>query len=422
MNQIKSFSVYASTIFFNAAISFATFSLLTHYLNEVDYGIINLYNSFVIFLSPFIAIGIQYAMGVDYFKMDELSYRQHFTNALIIPAVSCVIFTILFVFFSSWIQTHTNTNLFFTLSIPFACLVTILYDIFLSLFRNKEKYLLFFLFSVFKNIIEVSFTMLFIIWLGYNWEGRLDSFLLTLAIVLVLIIYFIRRWHLFTGTFEKKDVGTIFKNGLPFVPERISMFVLGYSDRFFINYFEGTADVGFYSAGAQMAVIVNMVTITLINTFYPQIFKILSQTQPNYQKLKIIIFAFIGISFVASVGVIISIPLFFKWFVGPVFQKGQIYAVFLTVGVFFWAINAAFLPFLLNLKKNKLIMMISIVGMVLSLSVNYFNIKQYGALGATYTSILVYFFMAMATLLCVHKYYGLHKIFMGRLAVNADLK
>jgi O-antigen/teichoic acid export membrane protein len=413
MKEYKPFLIYGFSIVFNAIISFITFFLLTHYLNEVDYGIINLYNSFIIFLSPFIAIGVQYTLGVDYFKLNEKSFREHFTNAVIMLVVTCLFFTILLIPFSGMVQKFIGTNLFFTVTIPLACLITIIFDIFLNLFRNKERHFLFAGFSMFKSILEVSLTILLVIILGFSWEGRLGSYLLTLFVILIIAIYFIKKWKLFTRRINKSGIAKIFYNGLPFVPERLSIFILGYSDRFFINYFEGIGDVGFYSAGAQMAVMVSLAILTLCNTFYPQIFRLLSQEKPDYKKLKKIILYFIGISALVTVGVIICIPLFFKLFVGPAFQLGKKYALLLTLGMLFWSIYNAFIPFLLNLKKNKLIMVISIIGMMVSLLSNYFMVKFQGALGAAITSIVVYFLMAALVVFWVHKYYGLNKILIS---------
>src|SRR5215217_7874638 len=108
MRHFRILTIYAFTIFFNAAISFATFSLLTHHLNEVDYGIINLYNSFLVFLSPFIGVGVQFALSVDYFKMDEGRYRKHFTNAFIIPLSACVLFIFISLIFHRTIERLTG--------------------------------------------------------------------------------------------------------------------------------------------------------------------------------------------------------------------------------------------------------------------------------------------------------------------------
>src|SRR5688500_634464 len=77
-------------VFFIYLLSFLCIYIITHHLNEVDFGIINLYNSFIVFLSSFIAIGVQYAIGVDYFKLEEKPFRQHFTNSMVIPIIACI--------------------------------------------------------------------------------------------------------------------------------------------------------------------------------------------------------------------------------------------------------------------------------------------------------------------------------------------
>jgi len=86
----------------------------------------------------------------------------------------------------------------------------------------------------------------------------------------------------------------------------------------------------------------------------------------------------------------------------------------LTIGFFFWAIYNIFLAFLLNVKMNKTIMMISIIGMTCSVILNFINVKMFGAIGATYTSITVYFLMAAMVIYFVHRHYNLAKIFANR--------
>jgi O-antigen/teichoic acid export membrane protein len=106
--------------------------------------------------------------------------------------------------------------------------------------------------------------------------------------------------------------------------------------------------------------------------------------------------------------------LVFKYFVGNAFKPGQKYAIYLVIAFFFWAIYNMLLPFLLNKKKSKLIMSISIVGMLLSIGLNFYNVRHFGALGATYTSIIVFATMCLLTLYSVHKIYNLKDIFLGR--------
>jgi O-antigen/teichoic acid export membrane protein len=408
---MKPLLVYGITIFSNAALSFATFALLTHHLTEVDYGIINLYNSFIILLMPFISIGVPFVLNVDYFKMNKEGFSKQFTNALVIPLISCFLFTLVSLIFHTYIEQVTKANYFFVIIAAFSCLLVLLNDVILNLLRNKEKYFLFAGFSLGKNLIEVSLTILFVIGLGYNWVGRLTSNFIMLLVTGGIILLLARNWQLFKSAIDKKTIAAVLIAGLPFIPERLALFTIGYSDRFFIDHFSGTADVGYYGAGAQLAMIVNLSILTLNNTFYPKLFKGLSNSTLEKKEISRLILMYLGISALITLSVIGIVPVFFRYFIGPNFQPGKAYAIYLSIGFFFWSIYNVFVAFLLNLRRNKLIMQISIFGMLLSLVSNFFNVKRFGALGATYTSMIVYFSMAFITIYFVNRYYNLKKIF-----------
>ena len=410
MKLVRSFSVYAFTLGSNAVVSLATFSLLTHYLNETDYGIINLYNSFFVFTMPFISVGVPFTLSVDYFKVNSNEFKTYFTNAMAIPAIACLLLTLIFLIFIYPLQHFIKVNFFFTALIPFTCFITVLNEVIMNIIRNRESHKLFAIFSIGKNLFEIGVTIIFIIGLGYAWQGRLSGALIAMLFATFIAWMLIKRWHLYNGLFDTATIRKIFFTGLPFVPERLAIFIIFYSDRFFIDNYQGIGDVGYYSAGAQLAMIVNMFVIALNNAFYPYIYKKLSEDAMDYSSVRKATLAFIGLSALISIGLIVCIPLIFKYFVGDALQPGRKYAIYLTLAAFSWAIYNAFIVFLLNLKKNKLIMIISTVGMIMSLLFNFFNVKAFGALGAAYTAIIVYSMMAGITIYFVHKYYNLRKI------------
>lgn len=404
---VKPLIVYGFTIFSNAALSFATFALLTHHLTEIDYGIINLYNSFIILLMPFISIGVPFVLNVDYFKMDRDSFSRQFTNALVLPVGACILFTLLILLFHTTIESVTKVNYFFVAVAAFSCLLIVLNDVALNLLRNKERYFLFSGFAIGKNLLEVSLTILLVIGLGYSWTGRLGSNLIALTLAGMVITFLIFKWKLFNKKLDLKMVGAIALAGLPFIPERLALFTIGYSDRFFIDHFSGTADVGYYGAGAQLAMVVNLSILTLNNTFYPKLFRGLSRPSVEKKEVNKVIGMYLGISFIITLTVIAFVPLFFRYFIGPKFRPGEAFAIYLSIGFFFWSVYNIFVAFLLNFKKNRLIMKISIMGMVISMCGNLFAVKRFGAIGATYISMLVYFSMAVVTIYYVHRFYNL---------------
>ncbi len=157
-----------------------------------------------------------------------------------------------------------------------------------------------------------------------------------------MIIYLIRKWDLYKGSFSRSEIKKTFRDGSPFVPERLAIFVIFFSDRFFIDHFKTTADVGYYGAGAQIAAIVVLTILTLSNTFHPYLYKKLSNAPVDYKGLRKVTLIFIGGSAVVSLAVIAITPLIFKYFVGPAFQPGKKYAIFLVAGLFFWGVYMHF--------------------------------------------------------------------------------
>ena len=172
MKVLKSFSVYVFTMCFTAGVSFATFSVLTRHLNEVDYGIINLYNSTSILLVAFISCGVQFVLNVDYFKLPKEQYRKRFSNSMVIPVIIFAVLTHWFSYFQLPVQRLVKTNFFFTAVLPFTCLLILVNDIVLGLIRNREKHFLFAGFSISKSLIEVSLAILFIVFMRLGMAGK----------------------------------------------------------------------------------------------------------------------------------------------------------------------------------------------------------------------------------------------------------
>jgi O-antigen/teichoic acid export membrane protein len=413
MQFAKSATLYFFTFFFNAAVSFFAFSITTHYLGEADLGIIYLYNSTTLLLVPFISIGAQFALSVDYFKMPLEKYRIHFSNGIMIPMISGAFFTILCVLLYYPLRSFIPINFFFAITLPLSCFLVVMNDIIIALIRNRGSHILFSGYSIAKNLLEISVTILLIAVVGMKWQGRLASGLITLIAAGFTSLILIRKWHLWSGNFQKSEVKKIARIGMPFIPERLAVFALAYSASFYINFYNGTKDVGLYGTGMQIAFVVNVSIVALMSLFHPFIFRNLANV-PNLNNLRKAVFAFIGISLFITVALILGTPLLFKLFIGHKFQSGQVYARFLSIGFFFWSVYGVFIAFLLFIKKNRLIMYISLVGMCMSFGLNFYNVKHYGAIGATYTSMIVYFFMAVACMLTVNRFYSLKAIFFGK--------
>jgi O-antigen/teichoic acid export membrane protein len=403
--RYKQVYIYLASYFINAALSFATVSVLTHHLSPYDYGVINLYSAFLIFLTPFISGGILYPLSVEYFKRKEETYGEYFTNAQAIPLVSLSLFTVACILFQHPLARFLKVSEIWVWIIPVTTWWIMINDTVLVISRNRNKPLLFALLGISKNVAEIALTITLVIGLNMTWPGRLLSAILSPVMLGIVSIYLFNRWRLIQKKVDWADTKRIFLLSLPFVFERLAVFVLGYSDKYFIDKFDmhGTKEVGLYGLGSQLATIVSLVVVSMNSAYQPHLFKKLSEGFKG--KIHKSTFWYIGAS-AGTVGLMfIAIPVLFRFFIGPDFQAARFYAYILCFGYFMWGGYNAFLAYLIYLEKNRTILLISLIGIMVSLLMNFIIVPSLGAKGAAITSVTTYSVMALSCFLFVRKFY-----------------
>jgi O-antigen/teichoic acid export membrane protein len=404
---VKHVYIYFLSYFFNAGLSFLTISLLTHYLpNQAnDYGIINLYGSFLTLVMPFVSCGVIYPLSVQYYKKDSEAYRQYFTDAQVLTGVSVAFFTLLFLVLRNPLSNFLHVTPIWIIIIPVTVWWIMNNEIMMMMCRMKNLPWKFALFSTGKNLVEILLTIGLVLGLGWAWEGRLLSAALAPVLIGFFSIYLLSRWNFFTNRISWKQIGAISWVSLPFIFERLTVFVLGNSDKYFIDKFDlkGTEQVGLYSVGAQIASIIFLVILSMNSAYQPYLFQ--SIASGNKGRVKRATGLYILAATVIVGALFIGIPLLFKWFINDRFSGAQVFAYYLSGGYFMWAVYNAFLGYLLFHAKNRLILYISFFGMLFSVLCNFYMVPHYGALGAAITSILTYTFLAVTCMGFAWKYF-----------------
>jgi O-antigen/teichoic acid export membrane protein len=401
----KQVIVYFSVTAVNAILSFVITSLLTHQIKPEDYGRIYLYSSFLNFLTPFITVGILYPLSVEYFKRSHDSYSFYFSNAQVIPLISLTIFTVVCVAFQNplaHLLRVTNTWIWI---MPFTVWWLMINETSQMITRSNSKPFQYAFFSVGKNVAEILLTILFVLTLHWTWQGRLLSAAAAPMALGALSIYLFYRWRLIEKKIDWQLVQKIFLLSFPFIFERLSVFVMNSSDRYFIDRYDPnkTSEVGLYGLGSQIAMIIFLVVLSMNSAYQPHLFKRFSEGFKN--KIHQTTFWYIGACAITVALLFTGIPFLFRFFIDPQYIGAKRYAFILCGGYFMWGIYNAFQGYLIYLQKNRQIMLIAIFGMTISLSLNFYMVPRYGAQGAAISSVTTYSVMAITCFLLVRKYY-----------------
>jgi O-antigen/teichoic acid export membrane protein len=354
---------------------------------------------------PFVSSGVIYPLSVQYYKKDPETYRQYFTDAQLLTILSLVLFTLIFILFRNPLARFLHVTPVWIIIIPVTVWWIMNNEIMMMMCRMKNKPWSFALFSTGKNLVEILLTIGLVIGLNWAWEGRVLSAALAPMLIGFVSIYLLTRWRLFTKMINWSQVRGIAWVSMPFIFERLTVFVLGNSDKYFIDKFDlkGTEQVGLYSVGAQIASIIFLVILSMNSAYQPYLFaNIASGNKAKFKRAT-------GLYILAATCIVgalfLGIPLLFSWFISARFSGAQQFAYYLSGGYFMWAVYNAFLGYLLFHAKNRLVLYISFCGMLFSVLCNFYMVPHFGALGAAITSILTYTFLAVTCLAFAWKYF-----------------
>ena len=105
---LHSAGIYTFTNFFAKGVSFLLIPLFTNpkYLTPADNGLLSLFSSSVVFLMPFISLGLVQSASTDFFKLDKKEFKDFFTTAFALTGLTTILSVIiLFILtFKTWIS------------------------------------------------------------------------------------------------------------------------------------------------------------------------------------------------------------------------------------------------------------------------------------------------------------------------------
>ena len=98
MRLAKSFSIYTTASFFNKGMMALLAFFLSNYILPGEYGILSLYSIFVLFVLPFVILGMPSSLVVEHSKLNEKEYRLYFNSSITLSGISfLILLAILFV-------------------------------------------------------------------------------------------------------------------------------------------------------------------------------------------------------------------------------------------------------------------------------------------------------------------------------------
>ena len=407
MNLLKSFSIYTLASLINASIPFLLLPVLTHYLSVEDYGTLSIIQIFILFTIPFISINITSTIQINYHHLDKNEFAVLVSSILVIPIFTSIIVMITFFLSEVIIREFIDIPLQWILIVPLIALLQVVPQTVLYLYLMSERPINYGKFQITLAVTNLLFSILFVVILKGNWEGRVIALLISYAVFSSIGIYILFRMNLIVLHVKIQYIKEALKIGLPLIIHVVSGTLFLMSDRLFISYFLGNIQVGIYSVGAQIGMIALIIQQSFNQAWVPYLFKNL-KTNLYKNKVKIVNISYVAFLFFLILPFIIqliSYPIF-SVFINSKFSESIQYVFWIALGFSFMGMYKVVTNYIFYEKRTGILSILTFSSLILNLILNYILIQKFGSIGVAYaTAITVGIFFIIVFFIAnkVHK-------------------
>lgn len=274
--------------FINRGFSFLLLLILAKFIAPKEYGYLSLYMTVTMVIGYFMAFSTEGYFSLSYLRYGVEESKKVFTNIFATTILVSIFFLLCLLIGGEFLSN--------ALSLPLRCLYIGVLGVFLSVyvntnleyFRIQEQVKTYGIFSCGNAILNFVITIVFVKALLWGWEGRVYALTLCSALYgIYAFVFFIKRG--FLTKIDKKVWKEMLFWGIPLIPHLSTTFLKQGCDRYIINYFYSTEEVGIFSFALNLTTIITMVGFGFNQSNSVSIYKVCgSKKTANDEKMNIL--------------------------------------------------------------------------------------------------------------------------------------
>lgn len=392
---IKNSFIFTTANIINAAIPFLLLPILTRLLSPSDYAIVSILQISISISTILIGLNAHGAINVNYFKISQENLKKYVGSVFTILITSFLLFLLLIFLsknlLSGLLQVPGNWVLIVAVIGFFQFITTSN----LVIWQAEKKSIPYGILQIAQTILNIAFSVLFVVTFGLNWRGRILGILIATIIIALISLFILYKKGYLKINKNKEYIIDALKFGIPLIPHSIGNWMMTYIDRFFIIHIISLAAAGLYSVGYQFGMIIGLVAMSFNKAWVPYLYERLEKNNDPSKKsiVKITYLFFAAIIILASFVSLIS-PWLVHTFVSEEFWGSIAYIPWITFGYAFLGMYYMVTNYIFYIKKTHILAWVTFSSAILNIILNYILINRYGALGAahaTFFTNLVFF-------------------------------
>lgn len=181
--------------------------------------------------------------------------------------------------------------------------------------------------------------------------------------------------------------------GVPLIPFGLSTQVLTYADRYFLKYFSTATEVGLYSLGYNIGMVLNLLVSAVQLAWPAQMFAIAKQPNAERQIARILTYYILFMGFV-GLGLSVLAREVLKIMTTPSFYGAYVVVPLVSTSSILYGVMYMTNSGLETRNKVKYMSAAIVISAILNLGLNYLLIPSYGMMGAAWATFISYLALA----------------------------
>ncbi|MFK8038847.1 MAG: lipopolysaccharide biosynthesis protein [Crocinitomicaceae bacterium] len=406
MKVIQNSIIYLGGSVLNKAIPFLLLPVLTKYLTPEEYGILSIFQLMIAFFSAFVGMNMSMNISKNFFKYSKEQTALMIGNILLILLATLVFYTMvtfgLSFFYDKIFSVPTN----WIIVVPVISFMLMVNTMNLTILRNEEKAVLFGIFEILNTAVNMGVTILLLLAYNYGWYAQAIGVIIAYSIFFIVSLLYMNKYRFITLKLSKGEVNKVLKLSVPLIPHVLGGIVLALSDRLFIEQMISVKMAGIYSVGYTFGMVVILFTDAFIKAWSPWFYRMLSDPT-DAKKKRIVKYSYLYIlgTFAVAFGISIFAKYVLPYVVDDRYSAASKYIFWVAMGYAVHGVYKIFFPYLVHINKTAFLGLSTVIAAILNLIFNYFLIREYGAIGAAYATVLAFLVSAILVFWYQNKHY-----------------
>ena len=405
---VKHSGIYSFGNLSGNILSFLLLPVYTRLLTTEQYGILALVAVFRVVVQRAVNLGTQSSVVKVFFEVDtEEEKKIVVSTAFIFLTVISVFVTLILFFFREGLAIlflkSPQLSYLFAFAL-FTSLFFIIKTVPLSIFRAREKTVMYSVFAFFTLFLGIVFNIIFVIILKENVKGVLKSALISQLIIFLLILVPFSKNLVFK--FKKEYLLRMLTFGVPLVPSGLAMWILTLLDRYFLRIFTTMEMVGVYSVGYKIATIVSILIVIPFSLAWSPLMLRWHKHEEDPKVLYVKAYKYFSIAslFLALIISIYAKEVIWGMTTQPFYNAYKI-VYFIVLAYVFHGFFMIFATGCTLVRKTFYFPIATGIAAIMNTVLNIFLIPRFQMMGAAVATIASYFAMTVLILIFSERYY-----------------